>query len=379
MVSVMRESYPVSSELDVALVHDYLLVLRGAERTFAAICDIWPTAPIYTLLYDSDGTKGRFDSHDVETSQLQATGIGQGNFRKLLPLFPAAASRLPIDGHQIVISSSSAFAHGVRPDPEAIHVCYCHSPFRYAWFERARATSEVPPPLRPALAGALGAIRRWDVKAAGRVTHYIANSRHTQRRIRDYYGRESTIVHPPVEVGRFRSGEPEDYFLAVSEVVPHKRLEAAAAAAVAAGVRLKVVGSGPDLARLQAEYGSSVEFLGRADDATLEGLYAGARAVVVPNIEEFGIVAVEAQAAGRPVLAARGGGVMETVVDGETGRFFEIDDVAGLTNLLRTFDPDDFDRASIVEHAQQFSTDAFRTRMLDVVTDVARSPEQFAA
>jgi glycosyltransferase involved in cell wall biosynthesis len=353
----------------LALVHDYLLVLRGAERTFGAMADIWPTAPVYTLLYDHEGTEGRFASHPVATSQLQRTGVRQGGFRKLLPLFPLATERLPVERYPVVVSSSSAFAHGVRPGPGAVHVCYCHTPFRYAWFERRRAMSEVPPPLRPALGTALAAIRRWDVKASDRVTHYVANSRHTQRRIKQLYGRDSAIVHPPVEVERFRSGEPDDYFLAVTELVPHKRIDVAAQAASEAGRRLKVVGGGPELERLRAKYPRKVEFLGRVDDQELVDLYAHAKALILPNVEEFGIAAVEAQAAGRPVIAAAAGGALETVQEGVTGRLVPPGDAPALERTLRDFDEEQFEAGTIRHHAQRFSAAAFRERFKMQVHD----------
>jgi glycosyltransferase involved in cell wall biosynthesis len=350
-------------EGEIGLVHDYLLVLRGAERTFAAIADIWPSAPVYTTLYDATATQGRFSGHPVTTSVLQHLRARQNGFRSLLPLLPLAAERLPVKRHRIVVSSSSAFAHGVHPAPTAVHVCYCHTPFRYAWFERQRALSEMPAVARPALAAALAGIRRWDVKASRRVTHYVANSRYTQSRIQQLYGRRANIVHPPVEVERFESGESEDFFLTVSEIVAHKRIDVAAEAASAAGRRLKVVGGGPELQRLQARYGKTVEFLGRVGDAELKQLYRRAAGVIVPNIEEFGIVAVEAQAAGKPVIAARAGGALETVIEGVTGRFVAPDDPAALERILRRFDPADFDAAVIQQHAQNFSTAAFRTRM----------------
>jgi glycosyltransferase involved in cell wall biosynthesis len=358
-----------------ALVHDYLLVLRGAERTFASIADIWPTAPVYTLLYDADGTEGRFAGHPMTTSTLQRTGIRQSGFRKLLPLFPLAAERLPLADHGVVVSSSSAFAHGVRPAPGAVHVCYCHTPFRYAWFERKRAMAEVPAPVRPALGGLLAAIRRWDRRASRRVTHYVANSRHTQRRIREIYGRESRIVHPPVEVDRFRSGEPDDYFLAVTELVPHKRIEVAAEAATAAGQRLKVVGGGPELDRLRHKYHERVEFLGRVEDRELVDLYAHARALILPNVEEFGIAAVEAQAAGRPVIAAAAGGALETVKDGVTGQFVPPGDAPALKQTLRKFNPDEFDATTIRGHARRFSTGSFRERFGQEVQAAVEEPE----
>jgi glycosyltransferase involved in cell wall biosynthesis len=352
---------------ELALVHDYLLVLRGAERTFGAIADVWPSAPVYTLLYDSEGTEGRFSGHPVTTSALQRIGVRQSGFRKLLPLFPLAVERLPVDRYPVVVSSSSAFAHGVRPAPGAIHVCYCHTPFRYAWFERERAMSEVPSALRPALGAALAGIRRWDRRASGRVTRYVANSRHTQARIKRLYGRDSSIVHPPVEVERFRSDEPDDYFLAVTELVPHKRVEVAAQAASESGRRLKVVGGGPELERLRSKYGRRVEFLGRVQDEELVDLYAHARALILPNVEEFGIAAVEAQAAGRPVIAAAAGGALETVQEGVTGRLVPPGDAPALERTLREFDERQFDSGAIRHHAERFSAAAFRERFREQV------------
>lgn len=351
---------------DVALVHDYLLVLRGAERTFAAIADLWPTAELCTTLYDAAATEGRFAGHPVRTSPLQRLPLRQDGFRALLPLLPLAAARLPVGGRRVVVSSSSAFAHGVHPDPGAVHVCYCHTPFRYAWFERERALAEVAAVARPALGATLAAIRAWDRRASRRVTRYVANSAFTRRRIAQLYGRDCEVVHPPVEVDRFVGGEPDDYFLVVCEVVAHKRVELAAEAARAAGRRLKVVGGGPELQRFRARY-PATEFLGRVDDERLRELYRHASAVVLPNVEEFGIVAVEAQAAGKPVIAARAGGATETVREQVTGTFVEPDDARALERALRGFDPARFDPAVIQAHARQFSVPAFRTRMVEQV------------
>ncbi len=365
---------PPVDDGELALVHDYLLVLRGAERTFAAMADIWPQATVYTLLYDRDGTEERFAAHPVTTSGLQRTGVTQSGFRKLLPLFPLAVERLAIEESSVVVSSSSAFAHGVRPPDGAVHVCYCHTPFRYAWFERERALAEVARPVRPALGGLLAGIRRWDLRASRRVTRYVANSRHTQRRIRDIYGRDSRIVHPPVEVERFRSGEPDDYFLAVTELVPHKRIEVAAEAATDAGKRLKVVGGGPELDRLRDKYRERVEFLGRVEDPELVDLYAHARALILPNVEEFGIAAVEAQAAGRPVIAAAAGGALETVKDGVTGHFVPPGDAPALKRTLRAFNSDQFDSTTIRGHARRFSAGSFRARLRQEVEAAVQEP-----
>src|SRR5436305_6388433 len=224
--AALGQNEQVSLDEDgIALVHDYLLVLRGAERTFAAMADVWPSAPIYTLLYDEEATQERFEEHPVVTSPLQRVGARQSGFRRLLPLLPLAARRLPLEDAKLVVSSSSAFAHGVKPSEDAVHVCYCHSPFRYAWHERGRALEEDPTPLRPAVDGLMGAIRRWDRQSTEGETHYIANSRITRQRIRELWGRDASIVHPPVAVERFQPDRPEDFFLFVGEVVRHKRLE----------------------------------------------------------------------------------------------------------------------------------------------------------
>jgi glycosyltransferase involved in cell wall biosynthesis len=352
----------------VALVHDYLLVMRGAERTFAEIATCWPEAPIYTLLYDPEGTDGRFEHRTVRTSYLQRLRIRQSGFRRLLPLLPRAAESLPVQAHELVISSSSAFAHGVRCGEGAVHICYCLSPFRYAWHEQGRALQEAPRALRPLLRGTLRRIRRWDVRAARRVSAYVAISALTRERIRECYGRDAAVVHPPVDVDRFHPGTPEDFFLVVTELVPHKRTELALEAARRAGVPLKVVGDGPDRRRLARICGSGVEFLGRLGDAELAAMYARARAVVVPNVEEFGIVAVEAQAAGRPVIAADAGGARETVVDGETGVLLEPGDVDSLAEAMRHTDFDRFRPERMRKHAARFSPAAFKERFMAEVS-----------
>jgi glycosyltransferase involved in cell wall biosynthesis len=358
---------------EVVLVHDYLLVMRGAERTFSEIAACFPDAPIATLLHDPIGTAGRFRHRQVRTSFLQPVAADQRRFRRYLPLLPLAASRLRLDGARVVISSSSAFAHGVRPPPDAVHVSYCHSPFRYVWHERHRTEERFRPPLRPLAHGLLGAVRRWDVAASRRITAYIANSALTAQRIADFYGREASVVHPPVDVERFDGvPAPEDYFLLVGEVTSHKNPELALAAAEHARVRVKVVGDGPELPRLRRRY-TSATFLGRVDDRRLIELYSGCRALIVPAIEEFGITMVEAHAAGRPVLAAARGGAVEIVDDGETGVLFTPGSVDELAEALRETDWERFDSASLKDCAQRFSWRQFRRRF---TSELARILDQ---
>jgi glycosyltransferase involved in cell wall biosynthesis len=343
--------------------------MRGAERSFAAIAELYSQAPIFTLLYDEQGTNGRFRGRALTTSPLQRLGARQSSFRRLLPLYPSAVSRLRLPPSELVLSSSSAFAHGVRVPPGAVHVCYCYTPFRYAWYEQERALSETPRALRPLLRSQLRRIRRWDLSASRRVDAYLAISELSRDRIRRYYGRDATVVHPPVETSRFSPGEPGDTLLIVSEIVRHKRLEVALEAARRAGAPIRVVGSGPDHALLKAAY-PEAEFLGRASDEELAELYAGARAVIVPSMEEFGITAVEAQAAGRPVIAAAAGGALETVLDRETGLLARLDDVGSFQRAIEAVDSLDFDPAQAVRNAERFSVAAFKQRICEEVQGV---------
>ena len=363
--------------METALVHDYLLVLRGAERTFREIAAVWPRAPVYTLLYDEQGTEGAFADRTIRPSGLQHLPVRQRGFRRMLPLFPLAIRTLDLRPATLVVSSSSAFAHGVRTPPGAVHVCYCHSPFRYAWHELDAESAGVPRGLRAATATVLRRIRSWDRRAARRVDHYIANSRITQQRLAEFYGREDApIVHPPVAVERFTvAAEPEDWFLLVGEVVRHKGAERALQAAKRAGVPIKVVGVGPDLPRLKARYATArggAQFLGRVGDDELAGLYARCRALVVPTVEEFGIAAVEAMAAGRPVIGPATGGTGETVVDGRTGVLVERPDAGLLAAAMADGDFDRFDPHALVAHASQFSAERFRARLAAEVSARSR-------
>jgi glycosyltransferase involved in cell wall biosynthesis len=356
----------------VSLVHDYLLVMRGAERTFAAIADLYADAPIFTLLYDEHGTNKRFVAHSVITSPLQRLGARQSNFRRLLPLYPSAMGRLRLPPSDLVLSSSSAFAHGVPVPEGAIHVCYCYTPFRYVWYEHERALGEMRPFLRPLLRSQLRRIRRWDLAASRKVDAYFAISRLSRDRIKRYYGREATIIHPPVETHRFTPGEAGESLLMVSEIVGHKRLRIALEAARRAGAPIRIVGSGPAHATLSHSY-PEAEFLGRASDADLAKLYASARAVIVPSMEEFGITAVEAQAAGRPVIAAAAGGALETVIDGKTGLLAKLDDVDSFQRAIESIDELNFNPTDAVQNAERFSVARFQRRLCEEVTRVVES------
>ena len=354
-------------------MHDYLLVMRGAERTFAEMAACFPDAPIATLLHDPSATAEKFRHRRVQTSFLQPVAADQRRFRRFLPLLPLAARRLPLDGANVVISSSSAFAHGVTPAPDAVHISYCHSPFRYVWHERGTTEEGIALPLRPLAHGVLGAVRRWDVAASRRVTAYVANSELTAQRIADFYGREASVVHPPVDVERFEDvPAPEDFFLLVGEATRHKNPALALAAAERAGVTLVVAGDGPDLARLRQRFRTAT-FLGRVSDRRLIELYAGCRALIAPAIEEFGMTMVEAHAAGRPVLAPGRGGALEIVDDGDTGVLVTPDSVDAFAEALRETDWEGFDVGRLQASAQRFSPGEFRRRFR---SEVARTVDQ---
>ena len=353
----------------VALVHDFLLDLRGAERVFAVLCDLFPQADVFTAVYDEKATDGRFAGRGVRTTALQRLRPNARTFRALLPLYPAAIESLDLRGYDLVVSSSSAWAHGVIPDEDAVHLCYCHNPFRYAWNEREATLERTPPLARPALSAVLSRWRAWDAAASKRVDRYVANSETTRKRIRRAFGRESVVLPPPVETQRFAPGPVGDHYVVVSELMPHKRIDVAVRAFSALDRELVVVGKGPDLRRLKKLAGPSVSFTGRIPDAQVAKVVSGARALVVTAKEEFGIAAVEAQAAGRPVIALDAGGVRETVIEGRTGVFFEAADPDALARVVRSFDPLAIDPAACVASARRFDVGVFRDAFLEVANE----------
>jgi glycosyltransferase involved in cell wall biosynthesis len=352
-----------------ALVHDFLVDVRGAERVFAALCDMWPEADLYTGVYDQAGTRGRFAHRRVTASYLQRLRPSARTFRALLPLYPAAIEAVDLSGYDLVVSSSSAWAHGVRVDPGTVHVCYCHNPFRYAWNTEQAALEGRNALSRLVLSQVFSRWRRWDRAAAQRVDRYVANSEVTQDRIRRYFGRESVVVHPPVEIHRFAPGPVGEHYLVLSELMRHKRIGIAIEAFNRLRLPLVVVGDGPDARRLRALAGPTISFAGRVSDERAAELLSGARALVVPASEEFGIAAVEAQAAGRPVIALRDGGLCETVEDGVTGTFFDVPEPEAVAEAVARFDPLGVDPRACVANAERFSPAHFAAGVRAVVDE----------
>jgi glycosyltransferase involved in cell wall biosynthesis len=361
----------------VALVHDFLLDVRGAERVFLALCDLFPEADLFTAVYDERGTEGRFAQRRPTTSFLQRIRPDARTFRALLPLYPYAMEALDLRGYDLVISSSSAWAHGVIADADAVHLCYCHNPFRYAWNAREATLANYDPLRRAVLGFVFQRWRQWDWIAAQRVDVYAANSETTRKRVKRYFGRDASVLYPPVETSRFTPGTPGEAYVVLSELMPHKRIDLAIEAFNALGLPLTIIGNGPEARRLRRLARPNIRFTGRVSDDEAAGLLSTAKALVVPATEEFGIAAVEAQAAGRPVIALREGGVRETVVEGETGVFFERPEPGLLVDAVRGFDPLAIDSGACVANAARFDVGHFRhglRALVDRALEAERPP-----
>jgi glycosyltransferase involved in cell wall biosynthesis len=344
-------------------VHDFLLDLRGAERVFAELCRMWPNADIFTAVYDEEGTEGRFADRNVHCSFLQRLRPSARTFRALLPLYPAAIESFDLSGYDLVVSSSSAWAHAILCHEHAVHVSYCHNPFRYAWNDRDSTLARRRNPVtREFLRVAFRRWRQWDWIAAQRTDRYVANASITQARIRAYFGREAAVVHPPVDTSRFSPGSVGDYYVTVSELMPHKQLDVAIEAFNSLSLPLVIVGDGPAARRLRRLAGPTIHFTGRLPDSAVAEVLQGARALVVTAVEEFGIVAVESQAAGRPVIARAGGGALETIVDGVTGCFWS-GGPAELAAAVLAFDDAAVDPQACVRQAARFDSCSFRRGM----------------
>lgn len=324
---------------------------------------MWPQADVYTAVYDEDGTEGRFADRRVHTSFLQRLRPTARTFRTLMPLYPAAIESFDLSEYDLVISSSSAWAHGVICDEHTLHVSYCYNPFRYAWNEREPTLASRDVITRAFLRRAFSRWRQWDWIAAQRTDRYVAISRTTQARIRAYFGREAQVVHPPVDTARFSPGPVGRHYVAVSELMAHKQIDVAVEAFNQLHLPLIVIGDGPAGRTLKRRAGPTIHFTGRLPDEAVSEILSGARALIVSSIEEFGIAAVESQASGRPVIARRGGGALETVVDGRTGCLWSGGPLE-LAQAVRDFDDAAIDPQACVRNAARFSVEMFRHGMV---------------
>lgn len=347
----------------VAIVHYWLVTMRGGERVLEALLDLFPDADVYTHVVDPQAISPRIAARVKGTTFIGRIPGARRLYQRLLPLMPLALERLDLSGYDLVISSEGGPTKGILPPADALHVCYCHSPMRYVWVMPEGYLAELPSVLRPLAAWMLHRLRIWDVTTVPRVDHFIANSATVARRISRYWRRESTVVHPPVELERFALSPdgPDDAYLFASQLVGYKRADIAVQAFAGTTRSLLIAGEGPELAALQRMAPPNVRFVGRVTDAELAALYARCRALVFCAEEDFGIVPLEAMASGRPVIAYGRGGARETVVDGLTGLFFDAQTADSLRAALDRFEQMEaqFDPAAIRRHAEGFGRERF--------------------
>jgi len=348
------------------LVHDYLNQRGGAERVFAHIAAAWPDAPVYTTLYDARAAGDLVAPERVRTSFLQRFPLRERLFRAYAPFYPRAIESLDLSAYDLIVSSTTAWAKGVIVRPGATHVCYINTVSRFLFDEARYVGGFGPGALARPLVKRLAA---WDVRAAQRPTRFVANSRNVAERVRRWYGLDADVLPCPVDVDAFTIGRGRgDYYVVVSRLLPYKRIDLAITACALAGVPLHVAGTGPDERRLRAlAAGTKTTFHGNVGDAARDALLGDARAAILPGEEDFGLVPLEAAAAGRPTIAYAAGGALETIVAGETGAFFAGASPESLAAAIRGFDPSAYDPARLRAHAEQFRPERFVERLRAIV------------
>jgi glycosyltransferase involved in cell wall biosynthesis len=353
--------------MKIALVASWLNQYGGAERVLEVVHEMFPDAPVFTSTYWQAAMPASYRTWDIRTSFIDRLPVR--NQRALLPLYPAAFESLDLRGYDLILSITSAFAHGVRVPAGARHICYCLTPARFLWnyadyIERERI-GRLPRLVLPLV---IARLRAWDRRAAERVTQFVAISNVVRERIARYYQRDAVIIHPPVDTERFTvSTTREDYFLILSRLVPYKRIDLAVQAFNALGLPLVIAGDGRDRARLQAMAKSNVQFLGRVSDTQARELLARCRAFLFPGEEDFGITPLEANASGKPVIAFAGGGALETIMPGVTGEFFYEPTAAALAQVVRAFNDTRYDALTLRRHADKFSVSVFKDKLSALV------------
>ncbi|MHB8531988.1 MAG: glycosyltransferase [Solirubrobacteraceae bacterium] len=365
----LRERFP-----RVAVVHDWLTIPGGSEQVVMELLEMFPQAELFTSVYDPAPWPALIKERPVHSSFLNRVPGASRHYPKLLPLMNSAFRAFDLQGFDLVLSSSHACAKNVRKPPGALHVCYCHTPMRYAWEEGFLAGEEVGRVTRLALPLLLARLRREDLAGAAGPDVFVANSRHVAERIARCYGREARVVHPPVDVEHYLAlpRRPAGYYLAFGRVVPYKRVDLAAAACEEAGRELRVAGDGRALGAVRAEHhGEVVSYLGKVSEQQRDELLSGARALLFPGEEDFGIVPVEAQAAGVPVVAYGVGGAVETVRDGETGVLFGEQTAASLAQAIERFERLPLEEHAARENARGFGRERFRAEMAAVIAELA--------
>ena len=357
----------------IALVHDYFVQMGGAERVAEAMHDSFPSAPLYTTVALPQSLPQRLRQADIRTSPLQRLPAIDRRFRHYFMLYPFAVEHFDLSNYDLIFSSSSGYAKGVRRRGNAIHVCYCHTPMRWVWrYDDYVAREKFGRFARTMLPMMLWPLKKWDLRASQQPNYYIANSRLMAERIKKIYKREAHVIPPPIDVNRFHmSNEIEDYYLVLSCLMPYKRIDLAIEACQRMNRRLVIIGDGPDRARLEKMADDRVEFLGRQPDKIVNYYAARCRALLFPGEEDFGMAPLEANAAGRPVIAFRGGGAVETVEEEVTGVFFDEANCLSLSEAIEKFESMRFDQYTLRRHAEKFDRTVFAFRVLQFLGSIA--------
>lgn len=370
--------------MKTALIHDHLAQDGGAEKVLKVLADIFPEAPIYTLLYEKENVDKNFSGRHIETSIIQKLPGGVKHYQWYLYFMPMAVEFFDLRPYNLVISDTSSFAKGVITSPDTLHVCYCHTPTRYLWSDTHQYLNELKYNkwIKKIISLVLNRIRLWDFAAAQRVDYFIANSQTVAGRIKKYYRRDSVVIYPPVETDNFylsdlsQQKEEEKYFLVGCRLAPYKRVDIVIEAFKALGprYRLKIFGDGVDLPRLQeiAAGASNIEFLGRVSEGEKARLFSEAQAFINPQEEDFGIAPVESMASGRPVIAYAKGGVTETVINGESGLFFNEQTPEAIQKAVREFEGSEWESEKIRREAEKYSVENFRKSLLSFIASLTK-------
>jgi glycosyltransferase involved in cell wall biosynthesis len=357
------------------LVHDWLTGMRGGEKVLECLAELLPEAPIYTLFHFPGSLSVELERRPIRTSSLQHAPWLRRHYRSYLPFFPAAIEEHDLGGFDLVVSSSHCVAKGIIPAPGARHLCYCHTPMRYAWDQEKAYFPRRTGPVARLRSGVLSRLRTWDVASSTRVDRFVANSRFVAGRIRRYYDRPAEVVPPPVDTDFFTPGDGSggDYCLVVSALSPYKRVELAITACASLGRELRIVGEGPELERLRQLAGDGARFLGRVDGDRLRELYRGASCFLQPGIEDFGIASVEALACGCPVVARGEGGVLDIVEAGRHGVLYDVPaegEAEALAAAIRQLEGLGAEKEALRQRAEGFSSQRFRERMAAQLAEV---------
>lgn len=358
--------------MKVALIHDWLPFMGGAERVLCNLLELYPKAPIYTTICNKNKLNDALQNANIITSYLDKKKEIK-NHRRLFPFMPTAIESFDLNEYDIVISSSSCIAKGVITNPRTMHVCYCHSPMRYAWefsYDYAGKMAGKKGLIKKILNYFLSFIRIWDNVSSDRVDYFIANSENVANRIWKHYKRESTVIHPPVRCNLFNISDiDEDYFLVVSRLQEYKRIDLVVQAFNELGLPLVVIGSGPEEKKLKDMAKGNIKFLGRQSDEVIKDYYSKCRAFIFPGEEDFGITPLEAMASGRPVIAYGKGGALETVIDGVTGIYFKSQTVEDLKGAIKKFEKANFNKLEIRKHAELFDEEIFKEKITNFVNE----------